>query len=463
MPTRRTTRPGKKAKNAKRAAPPKPAAKKATKVVAKAPPKSLVAAKVAARLGSKLIAPKGALRDVAPNVAPAAPAAKRVFLTHEIGSIAKPNWRVKAVGDGPLSKIDVADALDWGQRLKVERVDELVRLLEKTNRSPADKETIREISSLYAIRFFESAGLDIVYDGEQRRTEMYEGAANHVEGLTYHGHVRSFDNKYYRKASLVAAPRLKEPYHIEETKYALGVAKAAVKVPITGPYTLMDWSFDEYYEGRVTTLGSAAAREHRKDARRDFVRAVAKDVIRPEIEALVAAGARWIQIDEPAAATKPDEADLVVESFNLATQGIPTHGPRGVKFGLHICFSDYETLFPALAELKNCHEYTWEFANRDATALGTTREKRAGYHVLDLFNEYGVKGTIGLGVVDVHVDTIESPELVRDRILYAAKVLGSPERVLATPDCGLRTRSWDVAYAKLRAVVEGARLAEKEL
>ena len=66
-------------------------------------------------------------------------------------------------------------------------------------------------------------------------------------------------------------------------------------------------------------------------------------------------------------------------------------------------------------------------------------------------------------MLDIHTDFVESPELVRDRILYAVDVFGDPARIHVCPDCGLRTRSWDVAYAKLQALVEGARLAEAAL
>jgi 5-methyltetrahydropteroyltriglutamate--homocysteine methyltransferase len=66
-------------------------------------------------------------------------------------------------------------------------------------------------------------------------------------------------------------------------------------------------------------------------------------------------------------------------------------------------------------------------------------------------------------VLDLHTDFVESPELVRDRILYATKVFGDPERIHVCPDCGLRTRSWEVAYEKLRNMVQGTKLAEEAL
>jgi 5-methyltetrahydropteroyltriglutamate--homocysteine methyltransferase len=68
-----------------------------------------------------------------------------------------------------------------------------------------------------------------------------------------------------------------------------------------------------------------------------------------------------------------------------------------------------------------------------------------------------------VGVLDIHTDFVEPPELVRDRVLYATEVFGDPERIHVIPDCGLRTRSWDVAYRKLESMVAGVELARKEL
>ncbi len=153
-----------------------------------------------------------------------------------------------------------------------------------------------------------------------------------------------------------------------------------------------------------------------------------------------------IQYDEPAAGTHPDEADLVAEGFNAATEGLDA------EFSMHICFSDYRSLFPALLEAKRCSQWAWEFANRDT-------DGHDGYEVLNMFREYGDTRQIGLGVLDVHRDEIETPEKVSERIQRSAKILGDPSRIWVNPDCGLRTRRLSVAYQKLTNMVAGARLA----
>jgi 5-methyltetrahydropteroyltriglutamate--homocysteine methyltransferase len=164
-----------------------------------------------------------------------------------------------------------------------------------------------------------------------------------------------------------------------------------------------------------------------------------------------------VQIDEPAAATKLDEVPLVVEGFNASTRGLDA------RKSMHICFSDYRALWPSVLDLEDCLELQLEFANRDSRELGRKEEDRPGYATtLKLFKQHGYPD-VGLGVLDIHSDFIEPADLVRDRVLYAADVLGDPGRIQVNPDCGLRTRSWEVCLQKLTNMVEGARLAEQAL
>ena len=81
---------------------------------------------------------------------------------------------------------------------------------------------------------------------------------------------------------------------------------------------------------------------------------------------------------------------------------------------------------------------------------------------MKLFKEHGFQGEIGIGVSDVHVNEIESPELIRDRILYAAKALDDPTKIYVNPDCGLRTRTREVSFDKIKSIVNGAELARKQ-
>ena len=173
--------------------------------------------------------------------------------------------------------------------------------------------------------------------------------------------------------------------------------------------------------------------------------------------ALIGLGARWIQVDEPGASTEPDELDLFVDSFNASVEGL------NAMFSTHLCFSDYNLFFPAIERMSQCRQFAVGFANYDSRELGTTDQARPGYHVIKKFADLPYKPALGLGVLDIHSDFIESPELVRDRVLYAVNVFGDPARIHVTPDCGLRTRSWEVAFKKLRNMTAGVALARQEL
>ncbi len=334
---------------------------------------------------------------------------KRPLLIQEIGSLKKPEW--------------------------------LVSILKNKRATPEQKERARNDAAYLNIRMLEDAGLDIIYDGEARRVEMYEYAAKNIHGTVFSGRVRSWDNRYYRKARVVDKLQYKGCYHLDELKFVKQHARKIVKIPITGPYTMADWSYNEYYQNKE-----------------DLVMDFAKEIIRPLCKDLVRAGAEIIQIDEPAATTHPAEMDIFVQGFNEVVKGIDA------TFTVHICYSgnNYAALFPTAMEMKT-DQFTLEFANRDTWEAGVTDQKRIGYGALKSFREHGSKAGVGLGVLDVHVDKVEDPKIVRDRILYAVKVLDDPRLVDTNPDCGLRTRSREVAFAKLHSLTQGTRMARKEL
>jgi 5-methyltetrahydropteroyltriglutamate--homocysteine methyltransferase len=304
-----------------------------------------------------------------------------------------------------------------------------------------------------------------VYDGEQHRSEMYRYPVTHSEGFEFRGYCRSFDNKYWNKAAVVDRPSINEPFHADEFSTIDDHARRPAKVPITGAYTLVDWSFDEHYlrkhlHEEDIEPGTPESEEARERARREFAVDVARRIVRPNIEALVDRGAQWIQIDEPAVTTHPDEVDIFVEAFNESVKGLTDQA----RFSTHICFSDYTKLFPEVLELEGCSEFAVELANRDPWERGTDRGTRQGYHLLDPFAEHDIDAAIGLGVTDIHTDEIEPPELVADRIRYALEVFDDdPTKVWPCTDCGLRTRTWDIAHTKMQRVAEGTQRVRKEL
>jgi len=381
------------------------------------------------------------------------------LLTHEVGSLDKLGWRAKAVAGKKLEEKDIEEARSWGRRIGLEGYEVLIELLQQTPlRTREQKDEVKRWSSRYGLRMQESAGLDVVYDGEQQRTEMYQWAVAHSDGFEWRGSVRAFDNKYYSKAAVVGPIALKEPYHNEEFAFLKDVARAELKVPITGAYTIGDWSFDErYFTEHDLRVPHAERKALRKGGRRQLIVDVARNMIRPNLEALIGLGARWIQLDEPGGSTEPDELDLFTESFNESVLDLDA------VFSTHLCFSDYRLFFPGIEAMTACKQFAVGFANYDSRDLGVSADARPGYEVIGAFRDLSYRPSLGLGVLDIHTDFVEPPELVRDRILYAVEVFGDPGRIQVTPDCGLRTRSWDVAYRKLVNMAEGTRMAKKEL
>jgi len=367
---------------------------------------------------------------------------ERLYPTQEVGSLLRAPFLKKTITEREIRETEY-----WGRLIGVPGYERLVESLRSGRYS---REELYDWASIYGIRFFESAGLDVVWDGEQRRIEMYEHPMKCIEGAVFYGRVKVWDTETYNKAAVTSEPRLLRPLYIDEFLFAKKHASRELKVPVTGAYTLADWSFPEYHYAIHREARSIV--ERKRLARRDLVLDLAEKVLRPVVKSLCEAGASRIQIDEPAATTNPEEMELFVEAFNKVVSG------SGVRFTLHVCYSDYTKLFPHVLELK-IDEISIECANRDTPYLGQDEKTRIGYSILKLFRDYGAKFKVAPGVIDVHTDFIESPELVRDRLLYSAKLLGDPSLVIACNDCGLRTRRWEVAYKKELSLVEGARLA----
>jgi 5-methyltetrahydropteroyltriglutamate--homocysteine methyltransferase len=365
---------------------------------------------------------------------------KKLFPTMEVGSLRKAPFLTR-----DRERAAVA-AERWGSLLNVADYQKLVNGI--MDGSVGEREVL-DWASIYGLRFFESAGLDIIYDGEAKRPEMYEHPLKYVDGFSFRGLVRVWDNEYYLKAAVVARPRLREPYHIDEFLFNKRHATRPLKVPITGPYTLADWSLDEYY---IKIYAGGDPLEARRRAKHDMVMELAKEVIRPTVKNLVEHGAEHIQLDEPAAATKPSEVALVVEAVNEVLKGL------NAEATVHICYTDYSALLPDILEMK-VSNLSISCSNADTTQLGLDSDSRRGFKVLELFHEYDAGFRVAPGVVDVHTDFIESPELVRDRLIYSAKLMSDPAKIIACNDCGLRTRAWDVAYKKQLSLVRGAELA----
>ncbi|MCE4610007.1 MAG: methionine synthase [Desulfurococcales archaeon] len=272
------------------------------------------------------------------------------------------------------------------------------------------------------------AGVDIISDGEQTREDMVVYFAERMNGYMPGKWTRIFDNVYFRKPIIYGKVEWPEPLTVEDWKIASSFAEGRpVKGILTGPYTMLEWSFDLYYGDR-----------------REAIIDLAKE-LRKEIEALVNAGAKYIQIDEPALSTRPwkEEADIVKEALKIMLDGLD------VKKIVHICFGKIEYILPYILEFP-VDQFDLEFKN-------------SNFRLLPYLKEYGYDKELGYGVIDVHTTQIESVDEIVEDIEKIMKLgILSPEKIYIDPDCGLKRLPRDIARQKLKNMVEAAKIAREK-
>lgn len=272
----------------------------------------------------------------------------------------------------------------------------------------------------------ERAGIDVVVDGEMRRNEMVEYFAHRIKGYEFNGPVKVWGHNYFDKPSVVDSVEYSETWLVDEYEFTSSITDRPVKVPITGPYTLASWSFNEIYEDDAELANQLA------------------DLVNEEIEKLVEAGARYIQIDEPALATTPDDHAIVGETLERIVDGID----EDVRIGLHVCYGDYSRIYPEILDFP-VDELDLELANGD-------------FEQIDVFKEPEFTKDLALGVVDAHVAEVESVEKIKQNIRKGLEVV-PPEQLVISPDCGVKLLPREIAYKKMENLVQATREVEAEL
>ena len=312
-----------------------------------------------------------------------------ILLTTSVGSLPKPDYVLKARSSFVRGEISREELIDLERRATREWIE-----------------------------FQEAIGIDVIVDGEQYRGDMVAFFAEEMPGFGRGGLVRSYGNRYYRKPIIDGPVRRDRPITLDWWRFAQSLTDRPVKGMLTGPYTIVDWSFNEHYDTR-------------EQAVLDVARAIHEEALD-----LQAAGARYIQIDEPAVSTRMDELDLAIRALGIVTEGLEVHTIT------HICYGDFHHAYPKMLELP-VDQLDLEMAN-------------SGYDLLDAFRGAPFTKSIGLGVVDSHSHRIESVDEVMAGIERTLELI-PPDRVFVDPDCGLKTRTVEEAKGKLQVVVEAAR------
>lgn len=313
----------------------------------------------------------------------------------------------------------------WLERLKT---DYFARRI-----SRHDLDEIHDAAVRSAIKDQEMAGLDIVTDGELRRDNMIDYFVERLPGIQIDRSSKKFYYDFYDSEVLGKIPMAAVGLS-DDFRFLLANTERAAKICITGPHSLCKRVRNKHYP-TDEALATDIAR-----------------VMNMELKELVKAGAKFIQIDEPYYSGFPEDIHWGVKVLNILVEGVQA------KIAVHICYGNrygkpswegsYRYLFPAILDAK-VHSLSLEFARR-------------GGEDLDLFREFKVPFELGAGVIDVKDNSVETPDIVAERIRKTMKVV-PPEKLYVLPDCGLFHVPRDIAFAKLRAMVEGARIVRKEL
>ncbi len=293
----------------------------------------------------------------------------------------------------------------------------------KGSLGPEELRALEEKATSEWLRFQEAVGLDILVDGEQYRGDMATYFAENLEGMEVSGLVRSYGNRYYKKPVIVDELRRPRPISVDWFRFAQARTKKPVKGMITGPYTMMDWSFDEHYGSR-------------EEAALAFAR-----LLHQEARDLEKAGATAVQIDEPALSARSDELPLVLKAVGTVAKGLEA------KTILHTCYGNYEDIYPYFNRLP-VDQLDLEMSN-------------SSLDLLDRFRRDPLKKEIAFGVIDVHSHVIETKAQVVGRIEQALPLF-DPQKLYIDPDCGLKTRTVDEAKEKLSVMVQAVRAVKAE-
>jgi 5-methyltetrahydropteroyltriglutamate--homocysteine methyltransferase len=313
----------------------------------------------------------------------------------------------------------------WLERLKTEYYARRI--------SRRDLDEIHDTAVKAAIKDQEMAGLDIISDGELRRDNMIDYFAERLPGVQIDHASKKFHYDFYD--SKVQGKLPMGPLGlVDDFKFLRANTEREAKFCITGPHTLSKRIRNEHYPSE-----------------QEFALDLAR-VMNPELKAIAKAGAHFLQIDEPYFSGFPEDFEWGVKALNLLVDGVEA------KIAVHICYGNrygkpswegsYRYLLPGILDA-HVQQVTLEFARR-------------GGEDLELFRELPPRFELGIGVIDVKTQAVETAHQVAERIRKALEVLPA-DRLFVLPDCGLLHLPRDVAFAKLSAMVEGTRLVRKEL
>jgi 5-methyltetrahydropteroyltriglutamate--homocysteine methyltransferase len=286
------------------------------------------------------------------------------------------------------------------------------------------------------IRLQEDIGLDVLVHGEPERNDMVQYFAEQMDGyvFTENAWVQSYGSRYVRPPILYGDVSRPNAMTVEWTKHAQSVTDRPVKGMLTGPVTMLMWSFVRDDQPRSDTCRQLAL------------------AIRDEVSDLESAGVEIIQVDEPAIREGlplrrdrwGEYLDWAVECFRLSTSSVRDE----TQIQTHMCYSEFGDIMRQIQEM-----------DADVLLIEAARSKM---ELLEDWKRTGYENEIGPGLYDIHSPRIPSQEEMAELLRLAAQVL-EPQQLWVDPDCGLKTRRYEEAEPALRNMVAAARQLREEL
>jgi 5-methyltetrahydropteroyltriglutamate--homocysteine methyltransferase len=286
------------------------------------------------------------------------------------------------------------------------------------------------------IGFQEEVGLDVLVHGEPERNDMVQYFAEQMEGyaFTQNAWVQSYGSRYVRPPILYGDINRPDPMTTQWAAFAQSLTERPVKGMLTGPVTMLQWSFVRDDQTRSETCRQLAL------------------AIRDEVADLEAEEIRVIQVDEPAIREGlplrrdrwAEYLEWAVYCFRVSTAGVRDE----TQIQTHMCYSDFGDIMDRIQQM-------------DADVL-LIEAARSRMELLHDFERTGYVQEIGPGVYDIHSPRVPPTEEMAELLRAAADVL-RPDQLWVNPDCGLKTRAWPETDAALRNMVEAARQLREEL
>lgn len=283
-----------------------------------------------------------------------------------------------------------------------------------------------EEKTIECVKYQDEIGLDVPVHGEYERNDMVEYFGEKLDGFTFtaNGWVQSYGSRCVKPPVIFGDVSRPEPMTVRWSKFAQDHTDNFMKGMLTGPITILQWSFVRNDQPRETTCKQIAL------------------AIRDEVKDLETAGIKIIQIDEPAIreglplrnADKQTYLDWAVESFRISSSGIED----STQIHTHMCYSEFNDIMDSIAGL-----------DADVISIETSR---SAMELLDAFVEFKYPNQIGPGVYDIHSPRVPAASEMEHLLEKALDVL-EPNQVWVNPDCGLKTRGWTETKAALEEMV----------